>query len=108
MKPPRFFIEPLHTTHGIAIVFWVIIRAKTGSIASRHPLLFPPIFYYTPFDIHFRYGIFLGAVIPTRYLSRAALHGLFKDLPWGMKRIWVNRNLRTLPDVYDRRMAREA
>jgi hypothetical protein len=43
--------------------------------------------------------------IPTRYLSPAALHGLFKDLPGGVKRIWVNRNLRTLPDVYDRRMA---
>ncbi|KAJ6588857.1 hypothetical protein B0H19DRAFT_1101507 [Mycena capillaripes] len=43
--------------------------------------------------------------IPTRYLSPMALHGLFKDLPGGVKRIWVNRNMRALPDVYDRRMA---
>ncbi|KAJ6473515.1 hypothetical protein C8R47DRAFT_1053586 [Mycena vitilis] len=43
--------------------------------------------------------------IPTRYLSPMALHGLFKDLPGGVKRIWINRNMRALPDVYDRRMA---
>ncbi|KAJ7064856.1 hypothetical protein C8F01DRAFT_777426 [Mycena amicta] len=43
--------------------------------------------------------------IPTRYLSPAALHQLFKDLPGGVKRIWVNRNLRALPDIYDRRLA---
>ncbi|KAF7318964.1 Protein kinase domain-containing protein [Mycena chlorophos] len=43
--------------------------------------------------------------IPPRYLTPAALHDVFKDLPGGVKRIWVNRNLRTLPDIYDRRMA---
>ncbi|KAF8135989.1 hypothetical protein K438DRAFT_1882078 [Mycena galopus ATCC 62051] len=43
--------------------------------------------------------------IPSRYLNPAALHAMFKDLPGGVKRIWVNRNLRTLPDIYDRRMA---
>ncbi|KAJ6488018.1 hypothetical protein C8R45DRAFT_902598 [Mycena sanguinolenta] len=43
--------------------------------------------------------------IPARYLNPAALHAMFKDLPGGVKRIWVNRNLRTLPDIYDRRMA---
>ncbi|KAJ7266968.1 hypothetical protein B0H12DRAFT_1179433 [Mycena haematopus] len=43
--------------------------------------------------------------IPSRYLTPEALHAMFKDLPGGVKRIWINRNLRTLPDIYDRRMA---
>jgi hypothetical protein len=42
--------------------------------------------------------------IPTRYLNPVALHAMFKDLPGGVKRVWVNRNLRTLPDIYDCRM----
>ncbi|KAJ7360757.1 hypothetical protein DFH08DRAFT_1030920, partial [Mycena albidolilacea] len=42
--------------------------------------------------------------IPTRYLNLVALHAMFKDLPGGVKHVWVNRNLRTLPDIYDRRM----
>jgi hypothetical protein len=42
--------------------------------------------------------------IPTRYLNPVALHAMFKDLPRGVKHVWVNRNLRTLPDIYDRRM----
>ncbi|KAJ7873830.1 hypothetical protein B0H14DRAFT_3438048 [Mycena olivaceomarginata] len=42
--------------------------------------------------------------IPTRYLNPVALHAMFKDLPGGVKHVWVNRNLRTLPDIYDHRM----
>jgi hypothetical protein len=61
--------------------------------------------------------------IPTRYLSQDALYNLFRDLPGGVKEIWINRyvssrfstppslfslpssNLRELPDIYDRRLA---
>ncbi|KAH6909033.1 hypothetical protein BKA70DRAFT_1476449 [Coprinopsis sp. MPI-PUGE-AT-0042] len=41
--------------------------------------------------------------IPDSYLSPARLRELFKDLPGGVNKIWINRNLKELPDIYDRR-----
>lgn len=58
--------------------------------------------------------------IPTRYLTQDALYKLFNSLPGGVQKIWINRffffsfiqikvihgharNLKELPDVYDRR-----
>ncbi|KIL63152.1 hypothetical protein M378DRAFT_80198 [Amanita muscaria Koide BX008] len=42
--------------------------------------------------------------VPVKYLTHEALYHLFKDLPGGVKKIWINRNLKELPEVYDRRM----
>jgi len=41
--------------------------------------------------------------IPKKYLTQDALFKLFNGLPGGVKKIWVNRNLKELPDIYDRR-----
>ncbi|KAF8656315.1 hypothetical protein AX16_002617 [Volvariella volvacea WC 439] len=43
--------------------------------------------------------------IPPRYLTKKALLKLFNELPGGVKQIWINRNLKDLPDIYDRRLA---
>ncbi|EDR08235.1 uncharacterized protein LACBIDRAFT_297697 [Laccaria bicolor S238N-H82] len=43
--------------------------------------------------------------IPAKYLSQDALYKLYNGLPGGVKRIWINRNLKDLPDIYDRRLA---
>ncbi|KAF9067098.1 hypothetical protein BDP27DRAFT_1329517 [Rhodocollybia butyracea] len=43
--------------------------------------------------------------IPQKYLSHAALHKVFDVLPGGVKNIWINRDLKELPDIYDRRLA---
>ncbi|RDB30694.1 Uncharacterized protein RSN1 [Hypsizygus marmoreus] len=43
--------------------------------------------------------------IPAKYLSQEALLKLFDELPGGVKKIWINRNLKELPDIYDRRIA---
>ncbi|KIK55038.1 hypothetical protein GYMLUDRAFT_249051 [Collybiopsis luxurians FD-317 M1] len=42
--------------------------------------------------------------IPQKYLSHAALHKVFDVLPGGVKDIWINRDLKELPDLYDRRL----
>lgn len=42
--------------------------------------------------------------IPARYLNQEALRKVFGALPGGVKKIWINRNLKHLPDVYDRRL----
>ena len=58
--------------------------------------------------------------VPAQFLNHESLHHLFKDLPGGVKKIWINRfmcggmafdrrltayrHLRELPGIYDRRM----
>lgn len=41
--------------------------------------------------------------IPTKFLTEAALRSMYEHLPGGVSRIWINRDLQNLPDVYDRR-----
>ncbi|KDQ58423.1 hypothetical protein JAAARDRAFT_667498 [Jaapia argillacea MUCL 33604] len=43
--------------------------------------------------------------IPKKYLSEKALRQLFGHLPGGVRKVWLNRDLKELPDLYDRRMA---
>ncbi|KAK0474157.1 hypothetical protein IW261DRAFT_1341695 [Armillaria novae-zelandiae] len=42
--------------------------------------------------------------IPAKYLSQEGLMKIFGELPGGVKRIFINHNLKELPDVYDRRL----
>ncbi|KAF9568644.1 DUF221-domain-containing protein [Agrocybe pediades] len=43
--------------------------------------------------------------IPKKYLTQDALYKLFNELPGGVSKIWINRDLKDLPDIYDRRNA---
>ncbi|XP_006463455.1 hypothetical protein AGABI2DRAFT_225252 [Agaricus bisporus var. bisporus H97] len=43
--------------------------------------------------------------IPDRYLNRRSLLDLFDELPGGVKKIWINRNLKELPEIYSRRLS---
>ncbi|PPQ71906.1 hypothetical protein CVT26_007201 [Gymnopilus dilepis] len=43
--------------------------------------------------------------IPRKYLTQDALFRLFNELPGGVKKIWINRDLKEIPDIYDRRLA---
>ncbi|KAI0261640.1 hypothetical protein BC834DRAFT_895208 [Gloeopeniophorella convolvens] len=42
--------------------------------------------------------------IPARYLSESALTRLFSHLPGGVRKVWVNRDLGDMPELYNRRM----
>ncbi|OCF40137.1 hypothetical protein I317_06026, partial [Kwoniella heveanensis CBS 569] len=42
--------------------------------------------------------------IPKHYLDEEKLEQLFSHLPGGVKRIWLNRNLKEMPDLHDRRV----
>ncbi len=43
--------------------------------------------------------------IPAKYLTKEALTTLFGELPGGVKRVFINRDLKELPDIYERRLA---
>lgn len=42
--------------------------------------------------------------VPQRYLSERALIKLFEHLPGGVAKVWLNRDLKEMPDVYERRL----
>jgi calcium permeable stress-gated cation channel len=42
--------------------------------------------------------------IPPKYLSESALTRLFSHLPGGVRKVWINRNLGDMPDLYNRRL----
>ncbi|OJA10633.1 hypothetical protein AZE42_04528, partial [Rhizopogon vesiculosus] len=43
--------------------------------------------------------------IPVKYLSEPALSQLYSHLPGGIAKVWLNRDLKDLPSIYDRRLA---
>ena len=42
--------------------------------------------------------------IPPKYLSELSLTRLFNHLPGGVRHVWVNRDLKDMPDLYKRRL----
>src|SRR5882757_9993770 len=42
--------------------------------------------------------------IPPKYLSESALTRLFSHLPGGVRKVWINRDLGDMPDLYDQRL----
>ncbi|EKM59100.1 uncharacterized protein PHACADRAFT_169556 [Phanerochaete carnosa HHB-10118-sp] len=42
--------------------------------------------------------------IPQRYLTEAALTDLFSVLPGGVRKVWLNRDLKDMPKLYERRL----
>jgi hypothetical protein len=42
--------------------------------------------------------------IPHKYLSESALTRLFGHLPGGVRQVWINRDLKDIPDLHDRRL----
>ncbi|KAG8731630.1 hypothetical protein FRC11_003222 [Ceratobasidium sp. 423] len=43
--------------------------------------------------------------VPRKFLDEEALAQLFQHVPGGVKKVWLNRDLKDLPDIYDRRTA---
>ncbi|EJD51160.1 DUF221-domain-containing protein [Auricularia subglabra TFB-10046 SS5] len=42
--------------------------------------------------------------VPHKFLNERALTQLFSYLPGGVQKVWLNRDLKHLPDLYDRRL----
>ncbi|KAJ7686662.1 hypothetical protein B0H17DRAFT_984958 [Mycena rosella] len=92
-----------HLVLVYVFTFWIFYNIRlemTHFVTTRQQFLVNPVHAKSV-----QANTVLVTGIPARYLTPAALYALFKDLPGGVKRIWINRNLRALPDVYDRRLA---
>ncbi|CCM04897.1 uncharacterized protein FIBRA_07093 [Fibroporia radiculosa] len=42
--------------------------------------------------------------VPQRYLTEAAIKDVFSYLPGGVAKVWLNRDLKDMPDLYERRL----
>ncbi|KAI0656899.1 hypothetical protein C8Q70DRAFT_301969 [Cubamyces menziesii] len=42
--------------------------------------------------------------VPRNYLSESAIRNLFSHLPGGVRKVWLNRDLKEMPDLYERRL----
>jgi hypothetical protein len=42
--------------------------------------------------------------VPRKFLNETAIAKLFAHLPGGVKKVWLNRDLKDMPDVYERRV----
>ncbi|KAI0751951.1 late exocytosis, associated with Golgi transport-domain-containing protein [Irpex lacteus] len=42
--------------------------------------------------------------IPQKYLTEAAIKDLFSVLPGGVRKVWLNRDLKEMPDLYERQV----
>lgn len=42
--------------------------------------------------------------VPRKFLDETAIANLFSHLPGGVKKVWLNRDLKDMPEVYERRL----
>ncbi|KAG8853288.1 hypothetical protein FRB96_008373 [Tulasnella sp. 330] len=80
-------------------IFWNIKQEMSNFITTRQRFLVDPEHSKTA-----QASTVLITGVPRKYLDEAVLAQLFSHLPGGAKAIWLNRNLKDMPKVYDRRM----
>ncbi|KAI9567493.1 hypothetical protein HD554DRAFT_2314817 [Boletus coccyginus] len=81
-------------------IFWNIKHEMTHFISVRQLHLINPVHSRSA-----RANTIFVSGIPPKYLSEQALTQLYSRFPGGVKKVWVNRDLKELPTVYDRRLA---
>ncbi|KAG8791988.1 hypothetical protein FRC12_007627 [Ceratobasidium sp. 428] len=85
------------------LTFWVLFNIKKemrNFAATRHRHLVDPIHSSSA-----QANTVLITGVPRKFLDEQALTQLFQHVPGGVKKVWLNRDLKELPDIYDRRLA---
>ncbi|KAG8794642.1 hypothetical protein FRC12_022951 [Ceratobasidium sp. 428] len=85
------------------LTFWVLYNIKKemrNFAATRHRHLVDPIHSSSA-----QANTVLITGVPRKFLDEQALTQLFQHVPGGVKKVWLNRDLKELPDIYDRRLA---
>ncbi|KDQ31952.1 hypothetical protein PLEOSDRAFT_1074367 [Pleurotus ostreatus PC15] len=79
-------------------IFYVIKHEMRHFVLTRQRHLIDPVH-----SASVQANTVLVTGIPSKYLSEQALISLFSHLPGGVKKVWINRDLKELPEIYDRR-----
>ena len=81
-------------------IFWVVKREMRHFITVRQKHLISPAHAQSS-----QASTMLVTGVPPRYLHPASLKALFAVMPGGVKRVWINRDLKDIPDLWDERLA---
>jgi hypothetical protein len=85
------------------VTFWILynIKARMGAfVTRRQQWLLSPEYASTA-----QAKTVLITGVPNEYLSERKLEEMYGVLPGGVHKIWLNRNLKELPDLHDDRLA---
>jgi len=81
-------------------IFWNIKHEMSHFISVRQIHLIDPKHSRSA-----QANTILVSGIPSKYLSEKALSRLYSCLPGGVKKVWINRDLKEVPTIYERRLA---
>ncbi|KAF8320384.1 DUF221-domain-containing protein [Clavulina sp. PMI_390] len=103
VKPDNY---PRYSAHLILAwlftfwIFWVVRREMRHFITVRQRHLISPAHASSA-----QAKTILVTGVPPRYLQPTALKRLFSLMPGGVTRVWVNRDMKDIPDLWDERLA---
>lgn len=80
-------------------VWWNIKHEMGNFINARQRWLISPEYSQSA-----RASTVLIRGVPQRYLSERALSKLYESLPGGVAKVWLNRDLKDMPSLYERRL----
>ncbi|KAG9118704.1 hypothetical protein FRC07_006657, partial [Ceratobasidium sp. 392] len=92
-----------HLVLAWIMTFWIFYNIKKemrNFVSRRHRHLVDPVHSRSA-----QANTVLITGVPRKFLDEAALAQLFQHVPGGVKKVWLNRDLKELPDLYDRRLA---
>ncbi|KAH8101154.1 DUF221-domain-containing protein [Cristinia sonorae] len=98
-KQSRYWAHLILTWLFTIWIFWNIKKEMRHFIAVRQRWLIDPVNAQSA-----QASTVLITGVPRRYLTEAALTKLFSHLPGGVKKVWLNRDLKDMPELYDRRV----
>ena len=87
-------------SHVIVWIWWNIRLEMAHYVHVRQEYLISPAHSSSA-----QASTVLVTGIPPKYLSELALTRLFSHLPGGVRKVWINRDLKDIPDLYNRRLS---
>ncbi|KAJ3525311.1 hypothetical protein NM688_g8420 [Phlebia brevispora] len=98
-KQSRYAAHLILTYISTFWVWWNIRREMRHFIITRQRWLIDPNYATSA-----QASTVLIRGVPQRYLTEVAMRQLFSSLPGGVAKVWLNRDLKEMPDLYQRRM----
>ncbi|OJA07750.1 hypothetical protein AZE42_12729 [Rhizopogon vesiculosus] len=97
---PRYYAQVVLAYLFTFWIYWNIRREMRHFIKVRQQHLINPAHSKSV-----QANTILVTGIPVKCLSEPALSQLYSHLPGGIAKVWLNRDLKDLPSIYDRRLA---
>ena len=93
------YVAPLILAYAFICAFLFLLYAEMEDFVEKRQLLLKSPVYQSSADAK----TILVTAIPKAYMSHDILFRIFNQFPHGVKYIWLNRNLKDLPDKADMR-----